>query len=79
MVYNLEIKKKVFKDLKKIDKSWQKKIIKFIENELVKDPYIGKKLIGNLSGVYKYRIGEYRVLYEIIEDEILISLIETSE
>lgn len=35
------------------------------------NPYRGpniKKLKGNLSNLYRYRIGGFRILYEIIED-----------
>lgn len=37
---------------------------------LAEDPYIGKKLSGNFSGIYSLRIWPYRVLYRIFKDVI---------
>ncbi len=76
MTYKLLIDDKVFKDLRKIDYTWQAKILFSIKNKLVKNPYLGKKLVGNLSPYYRYRVGDYRVLYEIIEDKILIVIVK---
>ncbi|MEA1920154.1 MAG: type II toxin-antitoxin system RelE/ParE family toxin [Campylobacterota bacterium] len=76
MAYKLLFDDKVFKDLKKIDKSWQKKILESIKNQLVDNPYIGKKLVGNLSSYYRYRVNDYRVIYEINENEIVLIIIK---
>jgi len=76
MSYTLFIDDKVIKDLKKIDKAWQKRILKAIKTRLVEDPYIGKKLVGDLSPYYRYRVGNYRVVYEIYEEKVLITVIK---
>ena len=76
MEYRLLFDDKVAKDLKQIDKPWQKKILEAIKTKLVNDPYIGKKLVGDLSSYYRYRIGDYRVIYEILEDEIILIVIK---
>ncbi|MEA3331129.1 MAG: type II toxin-antitoxin system RelE/ParE family toxin [Campylobacterota bacterium] len=76
MAYKLLFDDKVSKDLKKIDKYWQKKILEAIKTYLLKDPYIGKKLVGELSSYYRYRVNDYRVIYEILDDEILLVIIK---
>ena len=76
MSYTLFMDDKVIKDLKKIDKAWQKRILKAIKTRLVEDPYIGKKLVGDLSPYYRYRVGNYRVVYEIYEEKVLITVIK---
>jgi len=76
LAYKLLFDDKVSKDLKKIDKSWQKKILEAIKTKLVKNPYIGKKLVGDLSSYYRYRINDYRIIYEILEDEIVLVVIK---
>lgn len=68
--YTLKIDDKVFKDLKKIDKTWQKRILAKMKTTLADDPYSGKKLIGNLSPFWRLRVGDYRVIY-VIEEEIV--------
>jgi mRNA interferase RelE/StbE len=75
-MYKLFIDDKVVKDLRKIDKTWQTKIIANIKTKLVKDPYLGKKLVGDLSPYYRYRVGDYRVLYEIVESKVLIIVVK---
>ena len=74
--YKLLFDDKVKKDLKKIDKTWQKKILKDITEKLIKDPYSGKKLVGDLSAFYMFRVGDYRVIYEIVENDVLITVIK---
>ena len=27
-----------------------------------------ERLVGNLSDLYKYRVGDYRILYQILDD-----------
>ena len=75
-MYKLFIDDKVVKDLRKIDKTWQTKIVANIKTKLVKDPYLGKKLVGDLSPYYRYRVGDYRVLYEIVESKVLIIVVK---
>ncbi|CAA6810974.1 MAG: RelE/StbE replicon stabilization toxin [uncultured Campylobacterales bacterium] len=72
MNYSLEFDKRVIKDFKKIDKSWQKKIVKKIKEDLIKNPYIGKKLSANLSDYYKLRVNDYKIVYKIKEEKLLI-------
>ncbi len=76
MAYKLLFDDKVTKDLKNIDKPWQKKILEAIKTKLLKDPYIGKKLVGDLSSYYRYRVNDYRVIYEILEHEIILVVIK---
>lgn len=76
MSYKIQIDDKVIKDLKKIDKIWQKRIVDKIKTVLTDDPYSGKKLVGNLSPYYRLRVGNYRVIYEVIEDEVVVEVIK---
>ena len=75
VAYQLVFDDKVIKDLKGIDKVWQQRIINAIKTKLVKDPFQGKRLVGELSAYYRFRVGDYRVVYELIEEEILITVI----
>lgn len=75
-MYKLFIDDKVVKDLRKIDKKWQIKIIANIKTKLVKNPFLGKKLVGDLSPYYRYRVGDYRVLYEVLNKEVLIIVVK---
>ncbi|OGX11974.1 MAG: hypothetical protein A2Y42_01755 [Omnitrophica WOR_2 bacterium GWB2_45_9] len=69
----------VEEDLKKLDKSTVKKILARIETYLAQDPKeLGKPLKGDFQGYWRYRWGDYRVIYKISEREILILVLRNS-
>jgi mRNA interferase RelE/StbE len=68
----IEYKSSVLKDLKKIEVSTAKRILNKLERELSKDPDSGTPLKGEFKGLFKYRVGEYRVMYTKTARGILI-------
>lgn len=76
MIYELVFDDKVIKDLKKIDKTWQQRILTKIKTTLVQHPQQGKKLVGNLSPFYRLRVGDYRVIYEIKDQQAIVLVIK---
>lgn len=75
-MYKLVFDKKIIKDLKQIDSVWQKKILDKINEILLISPYDGKRLVGNMSNFYRIRVGDYRIIYEIIEDVVTVEIIK---
>ena len=64
------------KDFEKIDKTDQLRIIKTIRKKLTTKPKeFGRPLTGELKGYWKLRIGEFRVIYEIEKDKIIVYVI----
>ncbi len=43
--------------------------------ELSSDPYLGKQLKGDLRGYWSYRVGIYRIIYSILENEIVVQVL----
>ncbi len=74
-MYKLYFQKKAEIFLKKIDKFERNKILKKIL-ELKQNPQIGKPLIGKLTGLFRLRIKNYRIIYQIIENKLIISVIK---
>ena len=72
MNYKIAFKKSVSRDLKRIDKSQAKKILDRIETELPEVAPSCPELKGKFSGLRKVRIGDYRVIFSIINDTVLI-------
>ena len=73
MVYKVSYLDSVENDFKKLDRPTQKRIINKIENHLAKDPqHLGKVLTGQFKGFWRYRVGDFRIIYKIAESEILI-------
>ena len=66
------------KQLKKLDSSISKRILDYLEQlELLDDPRSrGKALTSNLAGLWRYRVGDYRILCRIYEDKLVITVIE---
>lgn len=63
------------KDLKKIDRNFQKRITKKIFL-LAENPFIGKKLQGEFENMRSVRVWPYRIIYRIKSSEILIYTIK---
>jgi mRNA interferase RelE/StbE len=60
-------------DLPLIDSSIKKRIFTTIESRLTTEPQqYGKPLRKPLSGYWKLRIGDYRVVYKIVKKEVWI-------
>ncbi|MDD4293994.1 MAG: type II toxin-antitoxin system RelE/ParE family toxin [Candidatus Omnitrophica bacterium] len=73
MAYDVLYLSQVEKDLKSLNKITIKKLLNRIEKYLAQDPKnLGKALKGEFNGYWRYRWGNYRVIYKISEKEILI-------
>ena len=67
------------KQLKKLDKHISALILGWIEKNLEEcdNPrQHGKGLTGDKSGQWRYRIGDYRIICEILDEEIQILVLE---
>jgi mRNA interferase RelE/StbE len=64
------------KDFKHIAPAEAARIIRKVESTLSQNPQLGTALKGSFSGLYRYRIGDYRVIYEIINDEVTIIVVK---
>lgn len=77
-----ESAEKDFKKLSKTNKAIAKLIKKWILENLIgtQNPkQRGKVLTGNLKGLWRYRVGSYRIVAEIKDDVLLILIIEISD
>ncbi|MEM1221597.1 MAG: type II toxin-antitoxin system RelE/ParE family toxin [Verrucomicrobiota bacterium] len=73
--YRIVIKKSAAKEIERIEKRDRIRIIERIRS-LASDPHpTGSK---KLSGQEKYRIrqGNYRILYQVIDDELIVSVVK---
>ena len=72
--YNLLYSDIILKQLKKMDKHEAKKVMTYLEelSELEDVKTKGKPLEQNLSGLWRYRIQDYRVVCEIFDNKLSI-------
>ncbi len=72
MRYKIAFKKSVARDLKKIDKEQAGRILRKIPDVLPENADQLPSLTGKFAGLRKFRVGDYRVIYTIIEDTALV-------
>ena len=76
-MYHVTFTKLALKQLKKLDRFTQSTIYQWLMNNLegTDNPRIhGKGLTANHSGEWRYRVGDYRILANIVDDEIVIEV-----
>lgn len=74
-MFKLVYEKNFLKDLKSFDKQQARLILAWIKVNLDKahNPRDkGKALTGNFKGLWRYRIGNYRLICEIKDDELIL-------
>lgn len=74
--WTINFTKKSQKELQKLDKPVQTQIIAELDRILLlNNPRgVGKSLTGELSGLWRYRIGDYRIIAEL-EDSIFTVIV----
>jgi mRNA interferase RelE/StbE len=73
--YSVELSERFTKEFRKLDKYTQRMIRAWINKNLVDctDPrQHGKGLTANRGGQWRYRIGDYRLICEINDNELII-------
>ena len=79
MIYQLSTTDKFDKAFKKLDRQTKKIIKAWIDKNLMdcEDPRLhGKGLTSNRSGQWRYRVGDYRILAEIQDNQLVLVLID---
>ena len=72
------LNKKAQKQFDKLASVAQKRVAElFDEIESLSNPRSkGRALVGGLSGLWRYRVGDYRVVCDIADDEMIIYAIK---
>ncbi|OLL50014.1 type II toxin-antitoxin system RelE family toxin [Bartonella henselae] len=74
MAWTIRYEKKALSFLKKCDKKEARRIVDFLDQHVapLEDVrVIGKPLKGQFPGLWRYRVGDYRILCELVGVEIL--------
>jgi len=72
LVYKINYNPSIKKDLKKISKSEQVRIIDSIDNDLSIKAADYPLLKGKFKGLRKFRVGDYRVIYFLSGEDVFI-------
>jgi mRNA interferase RelE/StbE len=78
MTWTIEFKSKANKSLQQLDKSIQIRIVDFLDNLVLQDnPRLqGKALAGQYAGLWRYRVGDYRIICNIKDNQLTILVLQ---
>lgn len=81
MAWTLRISETARRQLKKLDRSTAQTLLRYL-NRLVQeteDPrQRGKGLTANLTGLWRYRVGDYRVICDIQDGELVVLVLQVA-
>ncbi len=73
--YKIKWKLSAKKELNRIDRSAIQRILSAVES-LLKNPYpAGSRKLRNAEHTFRVRVGDYRVVYSIVSNELMIEII----
>ena len=78
MAWQIEFDSDAENDLKKIDRETQRRIMRYLRERIAteKDPRrFGAPLRRELSGLWKYRLGDYRLICRIEDKKVIVYVI----
>jgi addiction module RelE/StbE family toxin len=70
-IFELVFTKEFQKRLKRLDRQTQIRILKELKL-LEEKPFASKQLVGRLSELKSFRMGDYRVIYQVSEHKIIV-------
>lgn len=77
MAWKIEFAESAAKTLGKLDKPVAKRIIKFLKEKIIDDPkMIGDALKGNWAPMWRYRVGDYRIICDINEETVTVTVVK---
>ena len=72
MCYELVYTRRAAKDISKLQQNVKERIKKALE-KYAEDPlFYARKMADPTLGTYRFRIGEYRVIFDIEEDKLIV-------
>jgi len=78
MTWKVEFDNRARKELRKLDPETQKRLLTWVSENLTGDANPrdnGVALKGRFRGLWRYRIGDYRVVCQIKDEDVLILIL----
>jgi mRNA interferase RelE/StbE len=72
--YSVRIKRSAAKELAGIPQPMRNRVVSAIDR-LAEEPLAGTPLKGGLRGLRRLRIGDHRVIYELLDNELIILVV----
>ncbi len=74
MSFSIKIKASAAKSLSRIPKAERSRLIQAIDR-LRREPLAGGTLKGEFSGLRRLRVGDYRIVYEILHEQVTVLVV----
>lgn len=80
MAWRIEFTKNADKVMRKLDKSIAARVFDELDAmaKLENPRSRGKALAGNLAGVWRYRVGDYRILCDIQDGRLVVIVVDVA-
>ena len=78
MAWRVEMTDTAYRQLSKLDRRMQVAIVRYLRQRIVSDEdprRFGRLLHRDLSGLWRYRVADHRVICDIREDEKLVLVV----
>ena len=75
MAWTVEISDFAERQLRKLDRPVQRRILDWLDDRIegCKSPrHFGEPLKGDRSGLWRYRVGDYRILCDILDQKVVV-------
>lgn len=78
MGWKVEFDAAAHRQLRKIDRTWQLRLLTYLEEIAeLPDPHVrGKPLRSNLGGLWRYRVGDYRLICQLRNDVLIVYVVK---
>ena len=77
MIFSIRIKTTAAEELKRVVKPDRTRIVAAIDR-LAENPFLGYALKGDMRGLRRLRVGDYRVVYEVREDVLVVLVVRVA-
>ena len=77
VIYSVRIKSSAAKELARLPRDARERLVEAID-KLGEEPLAGALLKGGLRGLRRIRVGNYRIVYEVLDDELVVLVIRVA-
>lgn len=78
MAWTIEYTETARRELRKLDKPWARRILDYMDQRVapLENPRsLGKALHGPLGDLWRYRVGEYRIVCELLDQQLRVLVV----
>ncbi len=78
MAWTIRYTAAALKQLSQLDKQTAKRLVNYLDSRVAssEDPHsAGKALMGNRTGQWRYRVGDYRIICKILYGQLIVEVV----